>query len=106
MGRTRLSWNRLGAGRTVMPMSSAKELLEARDAARTGRGRRLREACGLSQCEVARLVGVRPSTINRWEADQRVPHGEVAERWALVLRDLAACVANDSRPSDSADRWQ
>lgn len=80
---------------TVYAMSSPTELLEARNAAQSGRARRLREACGLSQCEVARLVGVRPSTINRWERQLRVPHGDVAVRWAEVLRELARHLAGE-----------
>ncbi len=84
----------------VYAISEVKELLEARDAARTGRARRLREASGLSQVEVARLVGVRPSTINRWEAQERVPHGDVAIRWVRVLHDLANYLAGPSNPLD------
>jgi transcriptional regulator with XRE-family HTH domain len=86
-------------------MSDTRLLLEARDAARTGRAQRIREATGLSQSEVARLAGVRPSTVNRWEKRQRVPHGDVAVRWARVLRDLGDYLAsptdhlNDDRPA-------
>ncbi len=69
-------------------------LLEARDAARTGRARRLREAAGVSQAECARLANVWPSTVNRWERLERVPHGDNAVRWALVLREIAAYVAS------------
>jgi DNA-binding transcriptional regulator YiaG len=65
-------------------------LLEARDAAQGGRARRLRQAAGVSQAEIARTVGVDPSCLSRWEAGRRRPGGDAAVRWALVLRDLAA----------------
>lgn len=64
-------------------------LLEAREAASSGRGVRVRIAAGVSQGEVAAAVGVTPACISRWEAGERRPRGEPAARYAQVLRDLA-----------------
>lgn len=61
-------------------------IAEAREAARSGRGRRLREALELAQTEVAAAVKVSSPTISRWEDGTRVPSGERAVRWAKLLR--------------------
>jgi DNA-binding transcriptional regulator YiaG len=64
-------------------------LLEAREAARSGRGERLRVAAGLSQGEVAGAVGVTSACISRWEAGDRRPRGDAALAYAQLLRELA-----------------
>lgn len=63
-------------------------LLEARAAAASGRGRRLREAAGLTQGELAGLIGIDPSCVSRWEAGLRRPRGGWALRYARALRVL------------------
>ena len=73
-------------------------ILEARDAAQTGRARRLREAAGLAQTEVARSIGVTPSCVSRWEGGLRRPAGAPAVRWTRLLHELASYLA---RPSAS-----
>ena len=75
-----------------------KELLEAREASASGRARRLRVAAGLSQAEVARMAGISQSAVHRLELGLRRPHGEVAERWARAMRELAALVAGEDPP--------
>jgi transcriptional regulator with XRE-family HTH domain len=64
-------------------------IAEARQAAKSGRGRRLREIAGLSQLEVAGAVGVSQAAVAKWEVGDRSPHGEPAIRWALALRAMA-----------------
>jgi len=61
-------------------------LIEARELSRTGKGRVIREAAGLSQGDVARAAGVAPATVSRWESRERKPTGEAAIRWTRVLR--------------------
>jgi transcriptional regulator with XRE-family HTH domain len=68
-------------------------LMEARDAAQSGRGRRIRLAAGLSQAELAAAVGVSPVAISRWEAGDRRPRGGAAVAYAQLLRELAQEVA-------------
>lgn len=72
-------------------------IIEARDAALTGRARRLREAAGLAQTEVARHIGVTPSCVSRWESGRRRPAGDAAVEWARLLHELANYIA---RPCD------
>lgn len=80
-------------------------LVEARDAARSGRGTRLRVAAGLSQAELAAAVGVSASCVSRWEAGERRPRGEIAVAYVRVLRTLAEQVAGGaSRDDDHAKR--
>lgn len=77
-------------------------LLEAREAAQTGRGALLRKASGLTQGEVARAIGVEQSTLSRWESGvRRRPAGPEAMAWSRLLRDLAAYLGASSRlPED------
>lgn len=68
-------------------------LIEARDAAASGRGARLRAAAGLSQAELAAAVGVTPACISRWEAGARRPRGGAAVAYGQLLHALAKQVA-------------
>jgi len=67
-----------------------QQVVWVRRVAREGAARHIREAAGLSASEVARQLGVSPAAVSRWERGERVPRGELAERWAEVLRALAA----------------
>ncbi len=49
------------------------------------RVRELREARGLSQADLARLLGVSAYTVGRWEAGQMVPAARNARRLAKRL---------------------
>ena len=68
-------------------------LIEGRTAASSGRGERLREQAGLNQSDLARLVGVTPAAINRWESGERTPSGPCAIAYAKALRRIAQEVA-------------
>jgi DNA-binding XRE family transcriptional regulator len=63
-------------------------LIEGRKAVSTGSGQRLREQAGLSQSELARLAGVTPAAVCRWEAGERTPSETAAIAYAKVLRRL------------------
>lgn len=45
----------------------------------------LRRRAGLTQRELAKLVGVRQHTISQWESGARVPRGDLADRYVLAL---------------------
>lgn len=68
-------------------------LVEGRTAARSGRGVRLREQSGLNKSDLARLVGVTPACVSRWEDGSRTPSGESAVAYARALRRIAQEVA-------------
>ena len=67
-------------------------VVEARDAARSGRAARIRLAAGLSQGEVAATLGVTPACVSRWEAGARRPRGAAAVEYGRLLRELAEAV--------------
>lgn len=78
-----------------MAMGELALIIEARDAARSGRAARLRRAAGVSQSELAAAVGVTPSAISRWESGRRYPRAEAAAAYARALRTLASEIAHD-----------
>jgi DNA-binding transcriptional regulator YiaG len=59
----------------------------ARDACRSGDGRRLREAMGLSLRETAAALRVSPSSMSRWERGLEAPKGPRAIAYARLLTD-------------------
>ena len=59
--------------------------------------RALREKAGLSQGAIADAVGVRRSTISRWESGDRVPQGELALTYATVLDEIMNHLSKDDR---------
>jgi transcriptional regulator with XRE-family HTH domain len=77
------------------PLADTLLIVEARDAAASGRGRRLRQAAGLSQPELAAAVGVSTPLVSRWEAGARRPRGNSAIRYAQLLRALAATLSSE-----------
>jgi transcriptional regulator with XRE-family HTH domain len=62
--------------------------IEGRTAARSGRGKQIRQAAGLSRAEVARLAGVSPAAVSRWESHDRTPRGDTAAAYARALRKV------------------
>ena len=69
-------------------------IAEARQAAKSGRGRRLRQLAGLSQLEISAAVGVSQAAVTKWENGLRSPHGTGAVNWALLLRELAGFITS------------
>lgn len=65
------------------------DLVAAREAAASGNGRSAREVSGISQTELAAMIGVAPSTVSRWESSERAPSGSSALRWIRALRAIA-----------------
>lgn len=63
------------------------ELARMRDMVAGGLVRGLREGAGLTLSEVARDVGVVPSTVFYWERGH-VPRGDAAVKYARLLLEL------------------
>ncbi|MGP3776860.1 helix-turn-helix domain-containing protein [Streptomyces sp. SDT5-1] len=59
--------------------------------------RELRESARLSKAQVARALGVNPSTLAAWESG-RDPAGEIRTKYAYFLDGLAAKLAEQERP--------
>ncbi|MFD4790996.1 helix-turn-helix transcriptional regulator [Streptomyces sp. NPDC058459] len=59
--------------------------------------RDLRERAGLSKAQVARTLGVSPSTVAGWETG-RDPSGELRAKYAYLLDGLAAKLAHPAPP--------
>ncbi len=51
----------------------------------SGAARSIRIAAGLSLGEVAKAVGVSPTTVLRWENRQRIPQGEPGVAYGRLL---------------------
>ncbi|MGP3777156.1 helix-turn-helix domain-containing protein (plasmid) [Streptomyces sp. SDT5-1] len=62
------------------------------------RRRELRESARLSKAQVARALGVNPSTLAAWEAG-RDPAGEIRAKYAYFLDGLAAKLAPEQSPA-------
>ncbi len=56
--------------------------------AKSGGARAIREGADISGPELARELGVSPSSLSRWERGLRSPRGDAAKRWAAALRKL------------------
>ncbi|MBC7274454.1 MAG: helix-turn-helix transcriptional regulator, partial [Streptomyces sp.] len=52
--------------------------------------RRLREAAGLTQAQLATRVGVSRATVRTWETGRTTPHGRKREAYAKQLAELDA----------------
>ena len=63
-------------------------LRSAREDARNGTARQARLDAGLTQAEIAVTLGVNQATVASWETGRRRPRGEVALRYARLLRKL------------------
>jgi DNA-binding transcriptional regulator YiaG len=50
--------------------------------------RELREAAGLTQRDVAHVVGVDEATVSRWESGARDPRGRRRESYSALLKRL------------------
>ncbi len=77
-----------------MTMSrEALELVRMRNLVADGRVREIRERAGLSLAEIARDVGVHPTTVFYWETRGSIPRGGAAVRYARLLRDIESVIS-------------
>lgn len=60
----------------------------ARAACTDGRAKALRLRAGLSFRELGQAGNLNPSTIAKWEAGSRVPHGDIGIRYGQTLLSL------------------
>jgi DNA-binding XRE family transcriptional regulator len=65
--------------------------------------RRLRETAGLTQDELAHLLGVDRSSVSRWETGARTPRRGLATAYAVVLVRLAAFTSRYENGSGAAE---
>jgi transcriptional regulator with XRE-family HTH domain len=70
-------------------MPDLVKIANARDHAVSGAGRLIRLSAGISLREMARAIGVDPSTLLKWERGEHRPTGAAAERWVDELILLA-----------------
>ncbi len=71
-----------------MTTTQLQEVRFAREWAASGAAKAIREGAGLSLGEVARSLGVSPSSVLRWERAEFRPRERVAARYAALLRDM------------------
>ena len=50
--------------------------------------RRIRERAGLTQCELAQLLGVNQATVCRWETGKRLPRTPALDRYIALIQVL------------------
>ncbi|MCD9145711.1 helix-turn-helix domain-containing protein [Streptomyces albireticuli] len=62
------------------------------------RRRELREQARLPKAQVARALGVSPSTVTGWESGGRAPSGELRAQYAYLLDGLAAKLTAETEP--------
>jgi transcriptional regulator with XRE-family HTH domain len=67
-----------------------RDLARIRRMQQTGEARRLREQAGVSLRTMARAVGVRASTLIRWEAGRVRPREGTALAWLAALDQIRA----------------
>lgn len=77
-----------GAMPTTPTRTKAGRLALLRQTVLTGQARAIRERAHLSQREIAHTLGAHPSTVWSWEAGRRLPHGELADRYLVLLDEL------------------
>jgi DNA-binding transcriptional regulator YiaG len=78
------------------------DLASVRHMAKSGRAREIRERAGLSLHDVARVVGVAPATLQRWEVGARRPYSAAALRYGALLNQLAELASDPSEGGDQA----
>jgi transcriptional regulator with XRE-family HTH domain len=71
-----------------MDQDQTLALVKVRRLVTSGAAKSVRKAAGLSLPEVAEAVGSNPSTIHRWENNERSPHGEPAIRYGEFMQRL------------------
>lgn len=47
-----------------------------------------RQRAGLTQAEIAELLGVDQAAVSRWESGKRIPRGKTLDRYAELLEEL------------------
>lgn len=71
-----------------MTVKQAIALAEIRRLVKSGEAGQRRRNSPLSGADVARVVGVTPAAVSRWEHGQRLPTGAAALAYAKLLHEL------------------
>lgn len=71
----------------------------ARKAAEDGQARAIRERAGLTQLELAEVIGTTEASVSRWESAARLPRGELGLRYGQLLAELAAITGRRRVPA-------
>jgi transcriptional regulator with XRE-family HTH domain len=74
-----------------------RDLARIRRMQQTGEAKRLREQAGVSLRTMARAVGVRASTLIRWEAGRVRPREGTALAWLAALDRIRAELERDGQ---------
>lgn len=69
-------------------MTNLDVLARARRYGRTGQGRRIREAAGITLREMARVMNVDATLLSKWERGLVVPRERHAVAWDKHVRQL------------------
>jgi DNA-binding transcriptional regulator YiaG len=72
----------------TMTVKQAIALAEIRRLVKSGEAGQRRRNSPLSGADVARVVGVTPAAVSRWEHGQRLPTGAPALAYARLLQEL------------------
>jgi transcriptional regulator with XRE-family HTH domain len=75
---------------TTIDLPDLADLADVRELFASGRAREIREEARIKQAEMARAIGVDPSTYCYWERGSRVPHISAANPALEILTALAA----------------
>lgn len=78
------------SSQTSTDLCALTALSASRSPGQPERARAIRQRSRVSQCALARSVGVHPSTLSRWERGERRPTGLAAIRWIECLEALTA----------------
>ncbi len=70
-------------------IEEAQALARVRRLLRSGQAQLIRIDAGMSQGEVARLLGVEPATVSRWENGTRIPRGQLALDYVRLLESVS-----------------
>lgn len=74
--------------KTVDEETEALDLVRVRAQLRSGEARAIRKRAGLSQADVARVVGTDGPQVSRWESGKSVPRRGSALKLARLLTEL------------------
>jgi transcriptional regulator with XRE-family HTH domain len=70
-------------------METIEAVMKAARLAERQFGRQLREQAGLSVRQVAKDIGVDPTTLSRWERGQSRPRADAARKWMQVCAAIS-----------------
>ena len=76
----------------VMGRARVRRMLPSPDALRV-----IRQTAGLSQADVAAVLGVERVTVSTWETGRHTPRGAVRDAYIALLRELGGRTGGEAR---------